>query len=106
MRCADNWLSGFLPQVINNPVFANTTIFITWDGSANVGNQTPNISPKFRILLIAVSPHSKKGFVDNTIIYSHYSLLATIEEIYGLGNLGRNDTTANVLNDLFENDTV
>jgi hypothetical protein len=106
MRCTDNWLSGFLPQVINNPVFANTIIFITWDESANVGNKTLDTNPNHRVLFISVSPHSKKGFADNTTLYSHYSLLATIEEIYGLGNLGRNDTTANVFNDLFMNNTV
>jgi acid phosphatase len=106
LQCSDSWLNGFLSQVVKNPVFANTIIFVTWDESAKVGNNTADTNPNNRVLLIAVSPHSKKGFVDNSTLYSHYSLLATIEEIYGLGNLGKNDTTANVLNDLFLNDTV
>jgi len=105
MQCADNWLSGFLPQVTNNPVFSNTIIFVTWDESIR-GSQTSNSFPNNKVLLIAVSPDSKKGFADNATLYTHYSLLATIEKIYNLGNLGRNDTTANVINDLFVNNTV
>jgi acid phosphatase len=107
LQCADNWLSRFLPPIINSPEFANTIVFITWDAHHESApmNQTTT-SPNNRVLLIAVSPDSREGYVDNTTFYSHYSLLATIERIYGLGNLGRNDSTANVLSNLFVNDTV
>ena len=106
VQCSDKWLAGFLPQVIRSPAFANTVIFIVWDESAKIGYQITNTNPDYNVLLIAVSPYSKKGSVDNTTFYSHYSLIATIEKIYGLGNLGRNDVAANVLNDLFVNDTA
>ncbi len=33
--------------------------------------------------------------------YSHYSLLATVEAIFNLGTLGRNDTAASPMSDLF-----
>ena len=33
--------------------------------------------------------------------YSHYSLLATVEGIFNLGTLGRNDTSATPMSDLF-----
>jgi hypothetical protein len=33
--------------------------------------------------------------------YSHYSLLATVEAIFNLGTLGRNDTSATPMSDLF-----
>lgn len=106
LQCADNWLHGFLPKVINSSAFNNTIVFITWDESLVPSTQISNTIPSNNVLLIAVSPDSKKGFAENTTFYSHYSLLATIEEIYGLGNLGRNDTTANVLNNLFVNNTI
>ena len=32
---------------------------------------------------------------------SHYSLLATVEAIFNLGTLGRNDTSATPMSDLF-----
>ena len=33
--------------------------------------------------------------------YSHYSLPATVEAIFNLGTLGRNDTSATPMSDLF-----
>jgi hypothetical protein len=33
--------------------------------------------------------------------YSHYSLLATVEVIFNLGTLGRNDTAGSPMSDLF-----
>ena len=33
--------------------------------------------------------------------YSHYSLRATVEAIFNLGTLGRNDTSATPMSDLF-----
>jgi hypothetical protein len=33
--------------------------------------------------------------------YSHYSLLATVEAIFNLGTLGRNDTATTPMPDLF-----
>ncbi len=33
--------------------------------------------------------------------YSHYSLLATVEAIFNRGTLGRNDTSATPMADLF-----
>jgi hypothetical protein len=35
------------------------------------------------------------------IQYSHYSLLATVEAIFNLGRLRRNDTSATAMPDLF-----
>lgn len=105
LRCSDNWLSSFMPKIISDPIFANTIVFITWDENLK-GTETTNAFPNNKVLLLTVSPHSRKGFADNTTIYSHYSLLATIEEIFSLGNLGRNDTTANTLDNLFINGTA
>ena len=37
----------------------------------------------------------------NSLWISHYSLLATVEAIFNLGTLGRNDTAASPMSDLF-----
>jgi acid phosphatase len=103
IQCSDNWLKSFLPGIIRNPEFANTIVFVTWDESVKPKNQ--NVTDTNKVLLIEVSPSSKKGFEDNTTYYSHYSLLATIEKVYNIENLGRNDTTANVMGSLFANNT-
>jgi len=39
-------------------------------------------------------------YVSN-VEYSHYSLLATVEAIFNLGTLGRNDTSASPMSDMF-----
>ncbi len=104
LQCADIWLSGFMPRIIGNPVFANTIVFITWDESIRPKNA--NVTDTMRVPLIVVSPYSKKGFVDDATVYSHYSLLATVEKIENIGNLGLKDTTANVLSGMFRNETL
>jgi hypothetical protein len=38
-------------------------------------------------------------YVSN-VEYSHYSLLATVEAIFNLGTLGRNDTSAAPMSDM------
>jgi hypothetical protein len=37
----------------------------------------------------------------SNVTYNHYSMLATWESMLGLGNLGQNDATATVMNDMF-----
>jgi len=48
-------------------------------------------------------PQNQERFSDSTFLsqYSHYSLLATVEAIFNLGTLGRNDTSATPMSDLF-----
>ncbi len=99
LRCTDIWLSHFMPQIIGSKAFAHTVIFIVWDAAH------PTTIPN-NVIMIMVSPYAKKGFVENTTLYSHYSVLATIERIYSLGSLGRNDSTANVTSDMFVDNTI
>jgi phospholipase C len=91
---ADSWLKGFLPKFINSPSFANSVIFVTFDeDNGSSGNH---------VYIAAVGPSTivKQGY-KSTTKHTHYSLLATIANIYGLGNLGRNDASASVMNDIF-----
>src|SRR5574342_768071 len=100
----DNWLSNFVPKIINSPPFNNTALFIVYDegkkhdksgfGSgiyAVNGGQLP---------LLLVSPYANKGFVSSQE-YSHYNLLTTVEKILNLGNLGKGDAAAKPMMDLF-----
>ena len=52
------------------------------------------------VVCILVSPFAKPGYGANTQ-YSHYSLLATVGTIFRTGNLGRGDSTAGPMSDLF-----
>ena len=89
----DEWLGVVVPKIIDSPEFASTALFITYD-------QGSTLSYSSQVVCILVSPFANSGYVSNNY-YSHFSLLATVENIFGLGSLGRNDTTAAVMTDLF-----
>jgi len=77
----DNFLKAFLPEIITSSAFANSVIFVTFDegsSNANGGGQ---------VMTIAITPNMTQGF-RATGSYSHYSLLRTIEEAWGLPFLG------------------
>lgn len=96
LSVGDEWLSTLVPKIINSSAFSSTALFITYDeGATNDirggGGEVP---------CILVSPFARPGYV-STVEYSHYSLLATVEAIFDLGSLGRNDTGATPMSDLF-----
>lgn len=84
----DAWLKSFLPAIINSPEFSSTIIIITWD------NGSPLTSP---VATIIVGPSSlvKPGQYNQAL--SHYSFLSTVESIFNLPSLGRNDVSATSL---------
>lgn len=85
ISAGDAWLKSFLPAIINSPEFASTIVIITWD------NGSPLTSP---VATIIVGPSSlvKPGQYNQAL--SHYSFLSTVESIFALPSLGRNDATA------------
>ncbi|KAJ3346869.1 Glutathione reductase [Entophlyctis luteolus] len=88
---ASNWLQGFLEPKLTNPVYANTLFHIVFDESA-----TQIFAPNHIYSLFIGKGIAGKGVVDATS-YNHYSGLATVESIFGLGNLGENDASANTI---------
>jgi phospholipase C len=98
VSAGDQWLSTLVPKIIGSSSFSTTALFILYDeGSTNDtsggGGQVP---------CILVSPFAKAGYVSH-VEYTHYSLLATVEAIFNLGSLGRNDASASAMGDLFMN---
>jgi phosphatidylinositol-3-phosphatase len=84
---ADRWLASEMPLFMNTRQYKSgtTVIFVTFDeGSSNV-SQGPTSPPNNRIPMIVVSPMSSGQ--DGTR-WTHYSLLATTEQIFGLPKLG------------------
>jgi phospholipase C len=94
----DRWLSTVVPKIVNSSAFASTALFIIYDE----GSAGDMVGGGGHVPCILVSPFEKAGYVSHAN-YSHYSLLATVEAIFKLGNLGRNDATASVMGDLFTN---
>ena len=99
LQYADNWLRGFLTPILSNQtIMKGAVIFVTFDE----GNAASN-----HVYLVAIGNPSlvNSGFTSHNP-YNHYSLLATIENIFGLGNLGRNDSTASPMSDLFTSSSL
>ncbi|KAJ3098895.1 hypothetical protein HDU97_003670 [Phlyctochytrium planicorne] len=85
------WLKNFLAPKINDPAYADTLFFITYDESESKGAKDNQI-----YALAIGKGFLGKGQID-TNKYTHYSWLAAIEDNFGLGNLGKNDATATPL---------
>jgi len=77
----DAWLKAFLPQITNSPAFANSVVFLTFDEG------TTNTNGGGHIMTIVVTPNMVAGTKVATT-YTHYSMLRTIEQAWGLPLLG------------------
>ncbi|MDQ2913440.1 MAG: hypothetical protein M3T56_09310 [Chloroflexota bacterium] len=76
---ADAWLSRVVPTILASPAWRNDgVLFVVWDeGDPQLANQMP---------LIVITPKTQQG--ESAQPYDHYSLLATIEDLFGLSRLG------------------
>jgi hypothetical protein len=89
----DTFLRSFVPRIIDSPAMADSVLFITWDeGSTDIGGGG-------RVATIVVSPLAGAG-TTSAIPHTHYSLLRTIEDAWGLGCLGH-ACAANDLGEFF-----
>jgi phospholipase C len=81
----DKWLHAFVGDIISSSSFSSTVILITFDNGPTVSSTVP---------MIIVGPSNLVNHGTFSLKYTHYSTLATIEDIFSLGNLGRGDKTA------------
>ena len=90
LAVGDSWLGGVVAQVTTSEAWkTNGVIFITWDeDGGDAGNN---------VLALVIA--SGVGHRVSTRMYTHYSLLATVEELLGVGRLGEAES-ATPMNDL------
>ena len=80
---ADNWMSNTFASIINDTTaMKDTLLIVTFDEDEGSG----------RVYTVLYGPDVKSGTQLSTK-YDHISLLATIENLFQLGNLGQSDTT-------------
>lgn len=97
VAAGDAWLKNWLPQhILSTPTWqkTNSAIFVTWDegsGGASGGGQ---------VATIVISKQTPAGFVSN-VPHTHYSLLRTIQDAWGLDCL-KYSCTANTLGEFFK----
>lgn len=89
----DAFLKALVPRITGSSAFTDSLLVITWDeGTTNLGGGG-------RVVTIVISPLVRSGFRSATS-HTHYSLLRTIENAWGLGCLNQT-CTANDLREFF-----
>src|SRR5579862_3876270 len=98
----DAFLQSFVPTIVNSKEFASTALFIVYDEGVNAAGfgSGQYAAHGGHIVCLLVSPFAKKGYTSINY-YDHYNLLATVEAIFNLGNLGRGDAQAVPMSDMF-----
>lgn len=94
VRTGDTWLKDNLPAILASPACSSDTclLVVTWDeDNGSQGNQ---------VLTIFAGSGARTGGVSSSVSYSHFSLLRTIEDIFGLPTQTSNDAAASPMNDL------
>ncbi len=90
----DAWLSASLPAILSSTAYTSgsTAVFITWDegtgGSSGENCAANTTDSSCRVATIVISPSTPAGSTSGTL-FSHYSLLATAEQLLGLPFLGQ-----------------
>ena len=77
----DNFVKAFLPTITSSSAFANSVVFLTVDEG------TSNVNGGGHVMTIAITPNMSAGY-QATGSYTHYSMLHTIEQAWGLPYLG------------------
>ncbi len=82
----DSWVAGVVPHILASAAWRNGgVLFITWDegySGAGYGDSWGG-----HVATLVISPYSRNGY-RSWVLESHYNLLRTIEEAWGLGALG------------------
>jgi phospholipase C len=91
----DAWLARNLPAILASAPYraGATAVFITWDeGSGGYPiedcDNASSTDASCRVPTIVISPSTPAGATSKTF-FSHYSLLATTEQLLGLPRLGQ-----------------
>ena len=92
----DAWLRANIEPLVSSPALAGGVVFIIFDeGTTGEGGGGHTYA-------LALGPTVKAGSVFPRMT-NHYGLLRTIEDAYGLGNLGKNDATAEPIAGIWNN---
>ncbi len=76
-RTGDRFLEAFLPRILDSPAMADSVLFLTWDEGTSMRGGGG------RVATLVMGPRVRPGFRSDAA-YTHYSLLRTIEDAWGL----------------------
>jgi hypothetical protein len=91
-QAGKTWLEQQVPKILRSPAFTrqHSLLVVVWDE----GNALSN-----NVVVIFAGPDARNGYLSHRY-YSHYSLLHTIEWLWGIKPLTRNDASAPIMNDM------
>ena len=107
VKRGENWTVAKVNAVMQGPLWPKCAIFIVYDEWGGFWDHvTPpavegNVRYGYRIPCLILSPYAKRGYVSHTL-YSHLSVLRTIERLFGVAPLNDLDAKANDLLDCFD----
>jgi hypothetical protein len=91
LATADAWLRQHVPAILNSPAFQQDgMLVITFDESEGHTTGPSGVAGGTaggRIGALVLSPFTRAG-TTSTVVYNHYSLLASIEDTFSLPRLG------------------
>lgn len=93
VRNGDQWLQANLNAYVEWAKTNNSLLIITFDENSRASEEgTDNGArfdmPKNHIATVFVGPMVKPGSGNGNVVYNHYDLLRTIEDMYGLPHIG------------------
>ena len=92
---ADAYMSKKFGPLLQNPQFINQMLFIvTFDESGSKSNDNQ--------IYTAFYGDSVVAGAKSTVAYTHYSILKTIETVWGLGSLNKNDKKTSSIIDVLK----
>ena len=84
----DAWLANVVPGILASSAFQNGgVLFITWDEGESSAGCCGNAAGG-QVATLVIAPNGVAG-LRSTIAETHYSLLRTVEDAWGLSPLGR-----------------
>jgi phospholipase C len=114
VKLGENWTVAKVNAVMQGPLWRKAAIMIVWDewgGFWDHVSSPPDLEKEpgtyyamrygYRIPCLIVSPYVKRGYISHTL-YSHMSVLRTIERIFDVRPLNERDAKANDLLDCFD----
>ncbi len=100
VKQGDTFLSMIVPTIMGSQAYQQGgLLIITWDES-ETNLSCPSLDPDCPIGMIMLSPFAKTNY-SNMTMYTHASMLRTIEEIFGITTYLRAAATATDLSDMF-----
>ncbi|MBI3826307.1 MAG: hypothetical protein HY294_09950 [Candidatus Rokubacteria bacterium] len=114
VRRGENWTVARINALMQGPQWPRCAVLVVWDEWGGFWDHVkPPVVEKepgffgqavrygYRIPCLVIGPHARRGHVSHTL-YSHVSVLRTIERLFDVKPLTERDASANDLLDCFD----